>query len=558
MDFNVYDVVAAVASNHPQREAIAYGERRLSFARFIERANRFANGLLAAGMRPWAERSALAAHESGQAHVALYLRNCPEYIEAMVGCFGARAVPINVNYRYVADEVAYLFDDASISVIVFQSAFSSVVGEVVAKLNTRPALLLQVDDGSDEHLLDGAHWYEDWLTTNAPVTPPVDRTADDLYALYTGGTTGMPKGVLWRQGDAFVPLFGGRRADGTEWRDLDEIVAAATADGSMRLLAGAPLMHAAGQWPAMRSLVGGHTLVLLPDAGRFDAAAFARTLDVERVTNANVVGDAFLWPFIDELDRVPRALPHLRRIATGGIAASARAKQALLQRLPHIDVLETAGSSETGAILGHESHTVDDVAAGTFRLLTSGRVLSEDRSRVMAPGDDEIGWLAAFARVPIGYLGDPIKSAATFPVIDGVRYSVPGDRVAFRADGIVELHGRESGTINTGGEKVFAEEVERALLEHAAVRDVVVCGRPSARWGSEVVALVVLDAAAAAIVDDGELRDAARGRLAPYKVPKAFIRVDEVRRGPAGKIDYRWAHATAAADPTNATEASSG
>jgi len=545
MDFNVYDVVAAVAAAHPQREAIAFGERRLSFGRFIERANRFANGLLAAGLRPSAERSALAAHESGQAHVALYLRNCPEYIEGMIGCFGARAVPINVNYRYVADEVAHLFNDASVSAIVFQSAYASMVGDVVGRLSVRPVLLVQIDDGSGEPLLDGARWYEDWLAASAPGAPPMARTPDDLYVLYTGGTTGMPKGVLWRQGDAFVPLFGGRRADGTEWRDVDEIVAAATADGNMRLLAGAPLMHAAGQWPAMRSLVGGHTLVLLPDAGGFDAAAFARTLDVERVTNANIVGDAFLWPLIDELDRVPRALPHLRRIATGGVAASARAKQALLQRLPHIDVLETAGSSETGAILGHESHTVDDVAAGTFRLLTSGRVLSEDRSRIMMPGDDGVGWLAAFERVPLGYLGDPAKSAATFPVIDGVRYSVPGDRVAFWVDGTVELHGRESGTINTGGEKVFAEEVERALLEHAAVRDVVVCGRPSERWGSEVVALVVLHADVA--VDDDELSAAARQRLAPYKVPKAFIRVDEVRRGPAGKIDYRWAHTTVAA-----------
>ena len=541
--------IAATAWHPPS--LLAFGERRLSFGRFIERANRFANGVLAAGLRPHAERSALAAHESGQPHVALYLRNCPEYIEGMIGCFGACAVPINVNYRYVADELAYLFNDAGVGAIVFQSTFAPVLAQAVEQLTERPALLVQVDDGSGLVLLDGARWYEDWLAASAPSAPQTARTPDDLYALYTGGTTGMPKGVLWRQGDAFVPLFGGRRADGTDWRDLAEIVAAATADGSMRLLAGAPLMHAAGQWPAMRSLVGGHTLVLLPDGGRFDAAAFAQTLDDEHVTNANIVGDAFLWPLIDELDRVPRALPHLRRIATGGVAASARAKQALLQRLPHIDVLETAGSSETGAILGHESRSVDDVAAGTFRLLTSGRVLSEDRTRLMVPGEDGVGWLAAFERVPIGYLGDPVKSATTFPVIDGVRYSVPGDRVALRADGIVELHGRESGTINTGGEKVFAEEVERALLEHAAVRDVVVCGRPSERWGAEVVALVVVDATIA--VDDGELRDAARRRLAPYKVPKAFIRVAEVRRGPAGKIDYRWAHATAAARPTNAS-----
>lgn len=545
MEFNIYDVIAAVIAEYPDRESIVCGDRRCTSGEFLERANRFGNGLLDAGLGLRRERDSLERHESGQAHVALYLRNCPEFMEAMVGSFGARAVSFNVNYRYLADELAYLLNDARAAVVVFHAEFAPTMAAATPALVGQP-LLIQVPDGSGVELLPGAWWYEDFLAAALPVTPPVERSPDDLYMIYTGGTTGMPKGVMWRQADAFGPLFGGRRPDGTEWDALDEIVAAAAVGGT-RQLPGAPLMHAAGQWPAIRVLVSGNTIVLLPPSSRFDANEFVDVLDAERVSVTNIVGDAFIWPVIDSLLASPRALPHLQRIATGGTTASPRARRALSELLPHVSIYETCGSSETGAQLAHESRGGGSFVAGSFSLLPNACVLAEDRGRRLTTDDNEVGWIASSHRVPIGYLGDAVKTAATFPVIDGLRHSIPGDRVTLRVDGLVDMHGRDSGMINSGGEKVFAEEVERALQGHPGVRDVLVVGRPSQRWGNEVVAVVELIAEA----DDASLDAHTRSILAPYKVPRAYIRVAEVKRGPAGKADYRWARdlATAAAAP---------
>ena len=534
-EFNIYDVVAAVAAAYPEREAVVQDQRRRTFGEFIARANAVANALLAAGLTVSRERAGLESQESGQAHAALYMRNSAEHAESLIACFGARVMPVNVNFRYVADELAYLLNDARVEAIVVQSEFAPVLQDVLPHLLVVPRLLMQVPDDSGHPLLPGARWYEDVIASHSTNTPLVDRSPNDLYGLYTGGTTGMPKGVLWRQADAFVPLFGGRRPDNTEWTSLAEIVAGAT--GNQRICPAAPMMRAAGQWPAVRSLTGGHTLVLPGSAPSFDAADYARLLEDERVTNTNVVGDAFIVPFLAELDRRPRAFPHLRRLASGGVSTSLRVKQGLLARIPHISAYETSGASETGAVLAHESFAAGVIEVGVFRLLSTGCVLSADQTRVLEPGSGEIGWLAAKGRVPLGYLGDAEKSAATFPVIDGVRRSIPGDRVTYHADGVVEFHGRESGTINTGGEKVFPFEVEHVLLQHDAIRDVVVVGRPNGRWGTEVVALVEMETDA----DDADMQSHVRARLAAYKAPRAFIRVPLIVRGPNGKIDYRWA-----------------
>jgi 3-oxocholest-4-en-26-oate---CoA ligase len=543
-EFNLYDVIAAVASAHPDREALVFGSRRLTASAVLRRANQFAHLLLVHGLAVTSERGQLAPHESGQPHAAIYARNCQEYIEAMVGCFAARAVPLNVNYRYRSAEVCYLFNDALVPAVVFASEFVPVMADVVKQMATAPTLLLQIPDDSGHALLPGARWFDDAIADHADSIPEVARTPDDLYGLYTGGTTGMPKLVLWRQADAFPPLFGGRRADGLEWESIEEIVAAS--GGGLRHMPIAPFMHAAGQWPAVRALVSGNTLVVPALTTAFEPRQFVDLVEQEKVALSNVVGDAFIWPIVDELRARPRPLATLKRIGTGGAAASPRARKALLELLPQVEIYETAGASETGALLAHSTRAVGPFVSGAFTLLPGACVLTDDRSRVVTAEANEVGWLAAAGRVPLGYLGDAAKTAATFPTIDGLRYTIPGDRVRLRTDGLVDLLGRDSGMINTGGEKVFAEEVERAIVMQPGVHDAVVCARPSERWGSEVVAVVAADEA----VDDNTIRATVRAQLAPYKVPKVIIRVPEVRRGPNGKADLGWARRLAeAAEP---------
>jgi 3-oxocholest-4-en-26-oate---CoA ligase len=541
MEFNLYDVVAAVAAAHPDRETMVFGSRRLSASELIGRANQFGHALLEAGLTVSRERSALDRHESGQPHVAIYARNRQEHIEALIGCFSARAVPLNVNYRYLAAEVRFLFDDAAVGAVVFASEFAPVMADVVAQMATRPLLLVQIADESGHPLLKGARWFDELLAGQPTHAPDVNRSPDDLYGLYTGGTTGLPKLVLWRQADAFPPLFGGRRPDSSEWDSVEQIVAAS--GGGVRHMPVAPFMHAAGQWPAVRALVAGTTLVVPPLSATFAARHFVDIVEREHVAQTNIVGDAFIWPLVDELRRRPRDLSSLKRVGTGGAAASPRARQALLTVLPHIEIYETAGASETGALLAHSTKAGGPFVSGSFTLLPRACVLSEDRTTVLTGGSDEVGWLAATHRVPLGYLGDAAKTAATFPIIDGVRFTIPGDRVLLRADGLIDLLGRDSGVINTGGEKVFAEEVERALLTHPGVHDAVVCARPSERWGAEVVAIIAADDHAT----DAAIGDAVRARLAAYKVPKAFVRVPTVVRGPNGKVDLAWARVLAEA-----------
>src|SRR5690606_16717511 len=347
-------------------------------------------------------------------------------------------------------------------------------------------LLLQVDDGSGAPLLPGARWYEEALAAATP-RPPRDLSPDDRYVLYTGGTTGRPKGTLWRQGDFLATALGVR---GT----VDELVAAARRRTDLRVLPSAPFMHGAAHWNALSAWIAGGTVVVQDDPTRFDPADVLRTCERERVTSLQIVGDPFARPLLDELDTGAYDLSRLRV------------------------------------------------------LLSGGAVLSAARRRRLAPGDDEVGWLAQAGRVPLGYLGDPEKTAATFPVVDGVRHAVAGDRVRLRHDGTLELLGRDSVTINTGGEKVFAEEVEQVLTDHPAVADAIVTGRPSERWGQEVVAVLAARPGVAPPADD-ELRAHCRASLAGYKVPKAFVWVDRVQRSPAGKADYAWARAVAGEAP---------
>jgi len=538
MEFNVAAVHEAVAAANPERDAIVHGDRRITYAQLTERTRRLANYLRGRGLDAAAERGDLAGWESGQPHLGLYLYNCPEYLEGMIGSYKARVAPFNVNYRYVEEELRYLLNDSQARALIYHSAFAPVLEAVRADL-PQLQVLLQVPDESGHGLLPDAVWYEDALASVHADRPDVEWSPDDLYILYTGGTTGMPKGVLWRQADIFPAALGGRDlGTGEEWADLDTIVATSR-NGGVKFLPAPPFMHGAAHWMAFNGFTGGHTIVLPRNTQSLDPADVWTTVQTEQANIVLIVGDAFGRPLLDELDRADYDLSSLFMVVSGGAALTAPVKAAFLERNPNLAIMDGLGSSETGQQASQVIASGSEATTGTFNPGPGMCIVSEDLTRLLPPGSDELGWLAQQGRVPLGYLGDEAKTTRTFPVIDGVRYSVPGDRARYTADGLLELHGRDSVTINSGGEKIFAEEVEQALAHHPAVYDVVVAGRPSERWGNEVVAVVQLRADMEASIAD--LLEECEKHVARYKLPKDVVFVDRVQRSPSGKADYRWA-----------------
>ncbi|HEU5084500.1 MAG TPA: acyl-CoA synthetase [Acidimicrobiales bacterium] len=536
MDFNLADVFEAVADAIPDQDAIVWGDRRWSYRELDERANQLANVLHDAGLGAKRGRQGLGGHETHQDHLAVYLYNGNEYLEAMLGAFKARLAPFNVNYRYVEEELLYLLDSCEASAIVFDSRFADTLAAVLPEL-PRLQTLIQVGDGP---LLEGAIAYEDALAAVSRTAPPVDRSPDDLYILCTGGTTGMPKGVLWRQADIFMGSMGGRDlTTGVEKGSLEEIVDAAKNSGGAKVLPAPPFMHGAAQWVAFSGFNGGSTIVIQDDVVRLEPDDIWRTVDREGVNILLIVGDAFGRPLVEELETGQHDGTSLLAIISGGAPLNSTLKDRFLAALPSVMILDAVGASETGSQMSHVSAAGAKSSTGRFTPGPSAAVVSADLTQVLEPGHDGDGWLAQRGRVPLGYLGDAEKTARTFPVIEGTRFAVPGDRARLTAEGEIELFGRDSVTINSGGEKIFAEEVEQALAHHPAVFDVVVAGRPSDKWGNEVVAIVQLRDGAEP--DEQALRDEAAKHVARYKLPKAFVFVDSVVRSPAGKADYRWA-----------------
>ena len=525
----------AIAATRPDDECLVFRDRRLTWRTVTERTRRLANVLIDHGLGCRVERADLAGHDSGQDHLGIYLHNGNEYLESMLGAFKARVAPFNVNYRYVAAELRYLLADARATAIVVHSAFAPTLAEVRDEL-PQLRLVLQVADDSANELLPGALWYEDALAGASAERPDLSWSADDLYILYTGGTTGMPKGVLWRNGDANVECFGG---------SLAESVAGAVAEatGHLKALIAPPFMHGAGHWVSLRTWNNGGTVFIPSRTDGLDPADVWSVAERERVNFLLIVGDAFAQPLIDELERGTYDLRSLTVLLSGGAPLGAPLKARLLDLLPTLMIVDGLGSSEAGGQLSQVS-VGSGATTGTFAAAPGNHVLSAALDRPLEPGEDELGWLAKSGRLALGYLGDPAKTALTYPIVDGVRYAVPGDRAKLRADGQIDLHGRDAVTINSGGEKVFAEEVEAALKAHPAVYDCVVAGRPSERWGSEVVAVVQVREGA--LVSAADLRAAAGEHLARYKLPKAFIFVPAVVRSPSGKADYRWAREMAA------------
>ncbi|MCK6554361.1 acyl-CoA synthetase [Candidatus Binatia bacterium] len=541
MAFTLADINEALAGAFPERECLVFGKRRDSWRELNLRTRRLANFLVSQGLGCHRERDQLQNYESGQDHLGIYLYNGNEYLESMIGAFKARVAPFNVNYRYVADELIYLLNDADCRALVYHARFAPVLEQIRAEL---PHLrsLIQVEDESGNPLLPGAVDYEAALRQSSDARPALLWSPDDLYILYTGGTTGMPKGVLWRQEDIFFGALGGHPPGAPKHETMDTVLAAA-GSGSLRALPAPPFMHGASHWMAFNCLHQGGTVIIQDKPGHLDAHDIWATIEREKVTFLTIVGDAFGRPLIDQLAKHDYDLSSLAVILSGGAILTPALKQAFLERIPQIMIIDGFGASETG---GHGTQiTMAGMkpTTGSFQMNEQTTVLTHDLSGRLTSGSEESGWLARSGHVPLGYFKDAEKTARTFPVIGATRYAVPGDHATIAADGTIVVLGRGSVSINSGGEKIYPEEVEKALKHHPSVYDAVVVGTPNERFGQQVTAVV--QARAGEEPTEQELVDFCGRHLARYKLPRAVVFVDEMVRSPSGKADYRWAKATA-------------
>jgi fatty-acyl-CoA synthase len=526
-EWTIGAVLDAIADVIPDRPMTVCGDRTRTFGDTAERTRRLANFLAQQGFGSHRERSALHNWECGQDRVALVMHN-DLYPDAVIGCLKARTVPVNVNYHYTPREVADLLDYVKPRAVVYHRSLGAKFADVLPPLSAD--LLISVDDGSDAPLLAGAITLDDALAAgdaDQGITP----SPDDLLMICTGGTTGRPKGVMWRQGDIYVSSMNG--GDHLAAREIHDKVRHA----GPPWFAVSPLMHAAGMWTAFSAVLSGQTTVLYETKTKFDPRTVLETAERHRVGLMTMVGDAYAAPLVEELGRRAYDLSSLFAIGTGGAATNPKHRAALLEYMPQITIINGYGSSETGNMGFGRSQRGDP--KDTFELRTGGMVLSADYTRFLEPGDAEIGWVARNGRIPLGYFDDAEATRKTFPTVQGERVVVSGDRASIDADGTLRLLGRDSLVVNTGGEKVFVEEVEEVLRAHPDIADALVVGRPSERWGQEVVALIALRAGAVAVHD--LLHAHCTDQLARFKAPKEFIVVEQVRRLGNGKADYRWA-----------------
>ncbi len=509
-----------LASVVPDRVAVVGAERRLTFAELDRRAERLAAVFAGAGLR------------RGD-RVAINLYNSPEYVETFFAAAKLGCVPTNVNYRYTGHEVAYVLDNADARAVVFHADFAPVVEAALGQLDDRPALLALQVDGSGAETGPWAVSYEAALAGADEDRPILPRPlGDDLIFLYTGGTTGMPKGVMWRHEDLYLALWELSRP-GKEPRDP---AAEATAGKrAMTALPASPLIHGTALFICLQTLAGAGTVVLLDGRG-FDPIATLETVQREEVQLLSIVGDAFARPLLGVLDARSGEFPcpSLKAIVSSGVLWSPETKQRLLAHLPDVRLIDSLGASEGPITRSITTSDQAEIPRATFSMNESMRVLDDDGLDV-EPGSGRTGRLAKAGPGPIGYHKDPERSAQTFRVIDGVRYTVAGDFATVQADGTIAFLGRGSGCINTGGEKVFAEEVEAVLRGHPAVFDCAVVGTPDDRWGERVVAVVQLTSE----VSPEELNGFCADRLAAYKRPKDYVVQPDLDRDPAGKVDHQ-------------------
>jgi fatty-acyl-CoA synthase len=522
----------AIADAVPDQAAVVQGERRVSWGDYEQRAARMAQALLDVGLGIGAK-------------VGMYLYNSPEYCETNFAAFKIRAVPINVNYRYLDDELRYLLDNADVEALVFHTSLADRVARVAPDLDG-VRLLIEVDDGpapdGTAHV-DGAVAYEAVIADTAPAAR-TEVSDDDVYIFYTGGTTGMPKGVMYPTGEftefflrSYPPMIGLPPVE-----DAGALPATArrmfAAGTPLVAMSGPPLMHGTGCWLGMMvpHLFGG-TAVLQEGRG-LDAAEVWNAVEREGVQHLIVVGDAFAKPLLRALDDQPARwdLSSLRLMISSGAMFSADVKHGLIGHLPALAIADVLGATEGGMGTSVTTKDTPPTETAKFSLNATAKVFRDDGTEVV-PGSGDIGVVANGGMVPIGYYKDPEKSARTFRVVDGVRYSFPGDMATIAADGTLVLFGRGSNCINTGGEKVYPEEVEEALKGHPAVEDALVFGVPDDRFGQRVVGIASPSPGRSTTAE--EIIAGARQRLSSYKLPKALRIVTTIPRAPNGKADYK-------------------
>jgi 3-oxocholest-4-en-26-oate---CoA ligase len=513
--WNFADVWEAVVDTLPEAVATVQGDRRHTWADLDRRADGVAASLLGAGLRP------------GDT-VAQYLYTCPEYVESLFACFKLGLPPVNTNYRYGADELVYLWDNADCAAVMFHGVFADMVDRIRGRV-PRVRQWLWVDDGSGPR----PPWATDYEAAasagSARVAPPWGRTPDDLYLIYTGGTTGMPKGVMWRQDDLFAIL---NRTAPVRYPEGADVRSCLVKPGPSHVPC-APLMHGTGAFTSMAILSSGGSVVCL-EGRHFDPVELLDTIERERVRSLAIVGDAFAKPLLAALDGEPGRwdISSLRVIGSSGVMWSAGTKEGLLRHNPSLILVDSLGSSEA---IGMAS-SVSGGSTASFSPGPDTRVVTED-GRDVVPGSGEIGMVALGGRMPLGYHKDAAKSAATFRVLDGRRWSIPGDFATVEADGSLRLLGRGSQCINTGGEKVYPEEVEEVIKTHAGVVDAACVGVPDERFGEAIVALV--EVGGGAVLDPAAAIAHVKAHLAHYKAPKRVLAVPSLGRAPNGKVDYR-------------------
>jgi acyl-CoA synthetase (AMP-forming)/AMP-acid ligase II len=496
MPFNFADLFEKVADVAGDREALVCGGRRMTYAELDERSTRLANHLISVGVTPGS-------------HVGIYAYNCPEWIETWMACFKARASGININFRYVTDELRYVFENSEMVALVHGPEFD--------------------DPPFDGPTLRIGEDYEKALAAASPERNFGERSGDDPYIIYTGGTTGMPKGVVWRSEDAFYATMGGGNYAGPPVGSEEELVENARNAGRFAFLIVPPLMHAAGQWVAMSAFFGAMTVVLLDGKG-FDPHHAWELVEREKVGSVVIVGDAMGRPLAEAIAEDPSRYDTstLFVIGSGGAALSPAVKEQLAASLPNVMVLDSFGSSESG-YQGRASE------GRRFSVDATTAVFDADGKRVES-GSEVVGKLAQTGHIPVGYYNDPEKTASTFIEIDGQRWAFAGDMATVEADGTINLLGRGSACVNTGGEKVYPEEVEDALKAHPDVFDALVVGVPDERWGERVAAVVQTRTGAELSLDD--IQEHCRTKIAGYKVPRQLHFVDRTPRQPSGKPDY--------------------
>jgi len=530
MIWNFGDILDGIDAGYSaDAPALIHGDETLSWGDLGRRSNNLAAGLHARGLSP-------------DDKVAFYLRNGNAYMESVVACFKARTVHVNVNYRYLDDELWYILDNSDAAAVVFSEEFA----ERVDGLRTRlPGVRAWLQVGGEP-----PEWAESYDAvaeegTGAPLE--IERSEDDLLFIYTGGTTGMPKGVMWRAGDLWNALGGGRNAPAnrgekpeTPEAHLKNVHAAGPI---ARQIIACPLMHGTGLLTAIGTISAGGCIITLESFG-FEAAELFDTVDRTKANSAVIVGDAFAKPMLNALNEQPGrwSAASLKVLLSSGVMWSREVKLALLEHLPKLAMADMFGSSEAIGFGSNVTSKKGEPKTAKFEIGPDCRVFTEDHQEV-EPGSGERGFIARRGPIPLGYYKDPEKTAKTFPTIDGLRYSIPGDWCTVETDGTLTLLGRGSACINTAGEKVYPEEVEEALKTHDDVDDALVVGVPDDRWGTAVTAVVQLGSGRA--LDEGALRAHVHEHLAGYKTPKRVFAVERMFRAPNGKADYASARAHA-------------